>query len=206
MKIAIIVEGKTERVFMTPLRGFLETRLAGRMPRLDPVLFDGPIPKGKKLKRLVRRLLNDGPRSADAVIGLTDVYTGRNDFETAADAKEKMRGWVEANEDFFPHAAQFEFEAWLLPYWPTIQRLAGHNRACPSAAPEAVNHKNPPSRRISQIFRIGKARDDYVKTRDAPRILRDQDLLVSARACPELKALLNTILRLCGTSEDGLIE
>ncbi len=35
MKIAIMVEGKTERAFKGHLRTFLEARLAGRMPRLD---------------------------------------------------------------------------------------------------------------------------------------------------------------------------
>ena len=45
---------------------------------------------------------------------------------------------------------------------------------------------------------MGKSRDSYVKPRDAQRILRENDLLVSANACPELKAFLNTILGLCG--------
>ena len=60
------------------------------------------------------------------MIALTDVYTGNRDFQDAEDAKEKMREWVGENPRFFPHAAQFEFEAWLLPFWTTIQRLAGH--------------------------------------------------------------------------------
>jgi hypothetical protein len=37
----------------------------------------------------------------------------------------------------------------------------------------------------------------YKKPRDARRILRDKDLLISAIACPELKAFLNRILQLC---------
>jgi hypothetical protein len=75
MKISLIMEGKTEKVFLPHLRAFLQTRLTGPMPKLDPVL--------------------------------------------------------------------------------------------------------------------------YVKTRDADRILRGQDLLVAAKACGELKAFLNTILKLC---------
>jgi len=35
------------------------------------------------------------------------------------------------------------------------------------------------------------------KPRDARRILKDKDLLISAIACPELKAFLNRILQLC---------
>ncbi len=43
----------------------------------------------------------------------------------------------------------------------------------------------------------GKYKRRYKKPRDANRILKDKDLLISARACPELKAFLNRILQLC---------
>jgi hypothetical protein len=164
------------------------------MPALKPHVYNGRIPKGNKLKRDVERLLDRN----DAVIALTDVYTGTADFADAAEAKTKMRDWVGTNPQFYPHAAQHEFEAWLLPFWPTIQELAKHNKSAPSGQPEQVNHGNPPSNRIKDIFETGKCRDSYIKSRDATRILKGNDLLVSARACPELKALLNTILSLCG--------
>ncbi|HUY15114.1 MAG TPA: DUF4276 family protein [Terriglobia bacterium] len=198
MKIALLIEGDTERTFLPHLRRFLETRLAGRMPRLDPDLYHGRIPKDDRLKREVDRLLRSGNPPADAVIALTDVYTGKRDFQNADDAKKKMREWVGENTRFFPHAAQHEFEAWLLPFWDTIQHLAGHNKAAPGGSPEAVNHDRPPSVRIEEIFRVGKCRGGYVKPRDAGRILRENDLLVAAKACPELRAFLNTILNLCG--------
>jgi hypothetical protein len=132
------------------------------------------------------------------VIALTDVYTGTDDFGDAADAKAKMRGWVGGNPRFYPHAAQYDFEAWLLPFWPTIQQLAKHNRAAPPGNPETVDHARPPSHHLREIFRIGGCRTHYSKTRDAKRILRDNDLLVAANACRELKAFLNTVLALSG--------
>ena len=49
MKIAVLIEGETGRVFLPHLRRFLETRLAGRMPRLDPEPFDGRIPTGERV-------------------------------------------------------------------------------------------------------------------------------------------------------------
>jgi len=196
MKIALLVEGKTETAFLVHLRRFLQPRLAGRMPRLDPVPFDGRIPKDDKLKRVVERLLR-GRQAADAVIALTDVYTGTRQFEDAGDAKRKMQEWVGANQKFFPHAAQYDFEAWLLPFWDDIQRLAGHNMAPPSGLPESVDHMRPPSAHIEGIFRAGSRGRRYVKARDAERILRENDLGEAAAACPELRALLNTILQLC---------
>lgn len=199
MKISIIVEGKTEKAFMPHFREFLERRLPGNMPRLDPFPYDGRIPKGNKLKRVVASLLT-GRQAADHVIALTDVYTGTNppDFHDAPDAKAKMRSWVGPEPRFHAHAAQYDFEAWLLPYWPTIQRLADHNKTAPAGLPETVNHQNPPAHRIMAIFETGRCRDSYVKPRDAGRILRDNDLSISINACSELKAFVNTILTVCG--------
>jgi hypothetical protein len=199
MKIAIIVEGETEKAFLPHLRALLKTQLAGQMPKLDLVSFNGRIPKGEKLKRIVERLLALGKEPAEAVIALTDVYTGTSppDFVDAADAKAKMRSWVGPNPAFHPHAAQYDFEAWLLPYWSEIQRLARSNRTAPGASPEGINHNDPPSHRIQEVFRTGGSRRAYVKPRDAHRILLGKDLLVAARACPELKGFLNTILTLC---------
>lgn len=193
MRIVILVEGKTETAFKKSLAQFLETRLAGNKPKLDFRNSKGRIPKQHQLKRDVERLLRAGPRQADAVIALTDVYTGQKDFTDAADAKRKMKEWVGDGLAFYPHAAQYEFEAWLLPYWDKIQRLAKSDRKAPSGQPENVNHNKPPSHWIREVFR-GR---HYVKPRDGARILRDQDLTVAANQCPEMKALLNTILTLC---------
>lgn len=201
MKIAIIIEGKTETAFMPFLREFLRTQLADRMPNLDTAKQNGRVPKGDKLKKLVETLLS-GRDASDHVIALTDVYTGTNppDFKDAADAKQKMRGWVGPEPRFHPHAAQHDFEAWLLPYWPSIQRLAGHNRSAPSGNPERVNHSNPPAFRIAKVFEMGTCRDSYAKTIHVPRILRDpkNGLSVAIGQCAELKAFINTILTLSG--------
>ena len=196
MKIAILIEGETERVFLPYLREFLSPRLPGKMPKLISIKYDGRIPKREKLKGVVAALLQGGRPDADHVIALTDVYTGSNDFEDAADAKQKMRSWVGPNECFHPHVAQYDFEAWLLPYWPDIQRLARHNRIAPSGVPESVDHNHPPSDHLKEIFRTGKGPRHYTKTRDAKRILQGKDLSVAAAACPELRAFLNTVLTL----------
>ena len=198
MKIAIIVEGKTETAFMPHLRKYLERHMAGEMPKLDPLPYHGRIPKGDKLRRVVEGLLKERP-PADHIIALTDVYTGSNppDFKDAEDAKAKMRQWVDGESRFHPHAAQYDFEAWLLPFWSDIQRLAGHNKAAPSGNPENVNHSNPPAHRIREIFNLGK-RYSYVKPRLAGRILRDNNLAVAISQCQELKAFINTILEICG--------
>ena len=200
MKIAILMEGETERVFLPYIREFLQPKLPGRMPKLISNKYDGRIPKQEKLKRVVEALLRGGEPDADHVIALTDIYTGTNDFQDAADAKQKMRSWVGPNQRFHPHVAQHDFEAWLLPYWSEIQKLARHNRTAPAGPPEAVDHNHPPSYHIKEIFRAGQSPRHYVKTRDAKRILLDKDLSVAATVCPELKSFLNTILTLSGSA------
>ena len=195
MRIAILVEGATEMAFRDKLREFLQSRLEQEMPRLDFKPQHGGIPKEGKLKRIVEKLLdNDG---YNAVIALTDVYTGKPDFQDANDAKEKMRRWVDNNPNFYPHTASHDFEAWLLPYWKTIQKLAKHNRSAPSGSPETVNHQKPPSYWIKEIFKIGTRGKDYDKVIDGKAILKNNDLMIALKACPELKDFVNRIISLC---------
>jgi hypothetical protein len=199
VRIALIVEGKTEKAFLPYLKEFLKPRLEGNLPGIDAFPYYGRIPTEGKLRRVVQNLLN-ASNPADHVIALTDVYTGNYppDFSDASDAKNKMRQWVGNEPRFHPHAAQHDFEAWLLPYWETIQKLARHNRNAPTGNPELVNHHNPPSNRIKEIFEIGKCRDSYIKPRDAARILRENNLMTSILQCSELKSLVNTILLVSG--------
>ncbi|MGG6265895.1 DUF4276 family protein [Leptolyngbya sp. AN03gr2] len=194
MKIAILVEGATEVAFKGKLCAFLKTRLDQRMPRLTFIPQNGRIPKEDKLRRVVENLLA-GANAYDAVIALTDVYTGTNDFRDANDAKDKMREWAN-NPQFYPHTALHDFEAWLLPYWSTIQDLADHRRSAPSGSPEAVNHHRPPSYHIREIFRAGR-RQDYSKPIHEKKILEKNELMLAIQACPELKSFVNTILVLC---------
>lgn len=196
MKIAILVEGATEMAFKSKLQEFLESRLGQQMPKLKFICCKGRIPKEKKLRLVVENLLT-GRDAYNAVIALTDVYTGTKDFEDAADAKAQMKKWVGNNPKFYPHAASHDFEASLLPFWSKIQQISGGNRAVPSGPPELVNHNKPPSKRIEEIFEQGKRRS-YKKRRDAKSILDGEDLMDAAVKCPELEAFLNTILSLCG--------
>lgn len=197
MRIALLVEGKTETAFKPILVEFLRRHLEGRMPKLKFLPYDGRIPTGDKLWRVVANLLA-GHEPVSAVIALTDVYTGTKDFQDANDAKSKMLNWVGELPVFHPHVALHDFEAWLLPYWPDILKLAGHNKACPGHLPEMVNHTKPPAHHLKELFEAGRTRWSYNKPRDALRILKNKDLTIAANACPELKSFLNTIIALAG--------
>lgn len=203
MKIGLLVEGQTEEVFVPHLRRYLEeNHMVNMMPRLVSYPQKRRLPTHEKLRRTVDRLLNGPGKTVDHLIALTDVYTGDNPplYVDAADAKSKMRQWVGPESRFHPHAAQYDFEAWLLPYWKDIQRLAGHNQSVPSSSPESVNHGNPPAQRIKTIFERGTCGKSYSKTRDGGRLLRDNDLGIAVAHCPELRSLVNTILSICDRS------
>jgi len=196
--IAIIVEGESEdRILKPALQAFVQQRIPGNTPRITMRKCKGRIPTEDKLRRMVENLLASRNPAVDAVIALTDVYTGTREFENAEDAKAKMRAWVGANDRFFPHAAQYEFEAWLLPYWDKICSVAGIKGVQPFSNPETVNHGNPPSKRLESLFGSGHKKRNYIKTVHGLKILDGQDLTVAANACPQLKAFLNTILTLC---------
>lgn len=199
MKIALIAEGKTERVFLEPLRRFLSFRLPNRMPRISCITYDGRIPTGDKLQRLVRRLLGEN----DAVIALTDVYTGTRAFTDAADAKAKMRGWVGSQQGFYPHAAQYDFEAWLLPYWDEIQRLSGSNpnsaRARSRIRESHVAARSPDRRGLYGGHQTNLLQQTAGRSAH-PRGPRSVGRCCSVR---ELKAFLNTLLTLCGGQPIG---
>ena len=201
MRIAVIVEGKTERAFKPFLIEHLKKHLAGRMPDLDFAPQDGRVPTREKLRRVVVNLLNDTRNPADAVIALTDVYTGTRDFTDAMDAKAKMTSWVGDVAKFYPHVALHDFEAWLIPYWPKIQRLAKSNLRKPGVNPETLNHNEPPAYRLKEIYHVGQCRKDYVKTRDAAKILAGEDLTTAINDCRELKAFIDRIISLCGGTE-----
>ena len=196
MNITILCEGRTERVFKETLKKFVDAQLGDLpKPRLHFISYDGAIPTDEKLKRVVEISLETG---AMAVIALTDVYPM---FISAADAKKRMINWVPRQPKFYPHVALYDFEAWLLPYWEKITQLAGKEANPFAANPETVNGKKPPAHRLKALFETGKSRDSYSKPRDAGRILRSADLMVAITACPELKAFVNTILKLCDGTE-----
>jgi hypothetical protein len=127
---------------------------------------------------------------------LIDVYP---EFASAQEAKEFLRDAAENNPRFYAHAAQYEVEAWLLPYWDSICQRLKVQKKVPGQNPELVNHVRPPSEHLKELYRLAKTRPrKYIKTTERNAILRGKDLTIAANQCPEFKALLNTLLQLGG--------
>lgn len=194
MTIVLLVEGDTEIALKEHLKAFLDGRAeAEGKPRVRLEPKDIVTQGRDKLRRRVA--LELGKPSVSAVVGLVDVYPK---FHSAAEAKTYL---AEAADDprFFAHAAQFDVEAWLLPYWNDICGRVGVRRSSPAGDPETVDHINPPAHRLQALYRLSKpAPRKYAKATEMHAILRGKDLAASATRCPEFKAFLNTLLTLGG--------
>lgn len=127
------------------------------------------------------------------MIALVDVK-GPKRFSNAQEAIAFLQE-CHPSEDrrFRPHAAQFEVEAWLLPFWDDICKRLKVNSQAPAANPEAVNHALPPSHHLFELYRKAKPSRRYDKVRDAPTILTAKNLPTAAKACPQLGALLRSL-------------
>ena len=192
MTIVLLVEGATEIALKGKLKAFLDERAkAEGRPRVALRSKDIMTLNPTRLRRRVCLELR-GPRVM-AVVGLIDVYPN---FDSADGAKQFLQDAVGNEPRFYAHAAQYDVEAWLLPYWNFICRRLGVQRARPGANPEQVDLERPPSKRLDELYRIAKPPRRYVKPIEMAAILRNQDLVVAASQCPELKSLLNTLLTL----------
>lgn len=200
MRIACIVEGDSEKEFLKAIRRFLQARCEpGKLPKLVARPLNSNVPPRGRLLKLIKKEFND---LADIVIVLTDVK-GRNQYKDAKDAVAQIEASLdrlpELNKQVFVHAAQYELEAWLIPFWPRIQSIFNTTATRPQKKPEEINHNRPPSKLLAEVSRTSK-RQRYSKTLHLESILKDQDLAVSANECPGLKELLNRILEASGAS------
>jgi hypothetical protein len=195
MTIILLVEGDTETALKEHLKHFLDQRAAmeGRPKvalRTKSVTYNSA-----KLRGRIRLELSD-PEVA-AVVSLVDVYPN---FRSATEAKAFLNEAAEYNSRFHAHAAQYDVEAWLLPYWDAICKRLGVQRSAPGRQPEQVNLDLPPSQRLQELYRLARPPRKYVKPIEMASILRGKDLTIAADQCPEFRSLLNTLLTLSGLS------
>jgi hypothetical protein len=194
MTIVLLVEGDTEITLKGHLKAFLDRRAeAEGKPQVRLATRDIMTRAADKVKRRVALELRDP--AVSAVVALVDVYPK---FRSAAEAKAFL---TRAADDprSYAHAALYDVEAWLLPYWEDICRRVGARQPVPGENPELVDELNPPAHRLRALYQLARpAPRRYAKATEMNAILRGKDLAVSAARCPELKAFLNTLLALGG--------
>lgn len=196
-RIVILAEGDTERAAKAHIKAFLDAR-AGKLPkvRLETSIFDGGL-KEPEVRGRTEKFLRD-PATL-GVIALVDMYPQFRG-QTPAQARGLVRAWMPSDPRCHAHVANHDFEAWLLHGWDALLKQSGVTsiRKPWSRFPEQVNHDNPPAHRIRSLFQEGKPPRKYKKPIDGRRLFEKLDLAQVAAVCPELKALLNRLLELCG--------
>lgn len=186
--IVLLVEGATETALKGALKRFLDAR-AKALGRPKVALRTKTLLTQGGLQRRIKQELRD-PK-VTAVVGLIDVYPN---FKSAAQAKAFLRKKANNDPRFYAHVAQYDVEAWLLPFWDDICKRLKVKRARPGTKPEQVNHHKPPSKRLAELYRIKRRK--YKKPIEMAAILKNKDLTIIANQCPEFKAFLNTLLTL----------
>ncbi len=193
MKVVVLCEGKTEAALRTALAGFVNRHATDARGGIATKPVPGKL-AGQKFRTQVR--LNCAQSDVLGVIGLTDVY---GVFESGAQAKQALQETIAGignAEKFRPHVAQFELEAWLMPFWDEIAATLRVKVKKPGGRPEEIDKQKPPSRHLKELFR--RAKKDYDKVRYASKWLTADRLEIAAQSCPELKAFLNALLELAG--------
>jgi len=188
----MLVEGDSERVLRNHLKRFLDEQAERTgTPKISfqtkPITFSRA-----RLRGLIRLELADPEVH---LIGLIDVFP---DFRSATEAKAFLSEAAENHPRFYSHAAQYDVEAWLLPFWGIICRRLGVKRSSPSNNPETVDHERPPSKLLDELYAAATPPRKFIKPVEMNAILDGQDLTVIARACPEFRFLLGTLQKLSG--------
>jgi hypothetical protein len=193
--IFVLAEGATEMAFKERLKRFLDD-LAGDKPkvRLNIKPAGGKVDK-KEVKSRVPRYLSDD--DCVGVIALTDVYPFYRD---ADEAKATLRSWMPDDKRCHAHTALHDFEAWLLSDWNAVLTLANiKNKKQWGANPESINLTKPPAHRLDELFnREATPRQKYSKVVQGKILMDKLDLVEAANKCTELKAFLNTLLKIAG--------
>jgi hypothetical protein len=193
MTIVLLMEGETEAALKVHLKAFLDQRAAleGKPSVRLKTKPDVGRSKGAFHKRIRLELAEPG---VSAVVALVDVYP---DYADAAAAKQDLYAKAGSPSHFYAHAAQYDVEAWLLPFWNDICRQIGVTQGAPGANPEAVDGDRPPSLRLKELYgRAKQPKRSYSKVTEMRRVLKDKDLTIIAGQCPEFKLFLNTLLTL----------
>jgi len=194
MKVVVFCEGSTEEALRTGLREFVQARVrgAGRIG-IETRSLDGPVMR-KKLGRLVE--LSLAKSDVVGVVALSDVYPDFHDAKEAREALKRFGAVAGRDPRFRPHAAQFDLEAWIMPFWSEIAKHLGVNATTPGARPEEIDNQRPPSHHLRDLY--AKAKQRYEKVLDGAKWLTAERLETAAGHCPELKSFLNSLLEFAG--------
>lgn len=200
MRFVLFLEGHSEKIVVP---AFVRQWLNGRLQQqvgVKPVNFNG-----------WPNLVREAPKKAEmyltrysdviGVVGLMDLYGPDFYPEEKATASERVTWAKEYLEkkvgqpQFRMFFAVHELEAWLLSdprIFPTEVRLALSSMA---RIPEAVNFGEPPAKLLARLY-WEKTHRTYKKVVHGKSLFARLDPNVAYEKCPELKRMLDEMLRM----------
>ena len=202
MKFVLFVEGKLEKEVLPDfLHRWLDTRLPQRV-RIAPVRFEGWRDYYKEIgKKVSLSLTGRSGQDVIAGIGLLDLYGPTfypDDKTTAAEriawAKTHLEGRV-SHPRFRQHFAVHETEAWLLADPANLPVEVRNTLPGRTDQPETVNFNEPPARLLERLYLSGTSKA-YRKVIHGSNLFQALDPEVAAQKCPNLRLLLEDMLRL----------
>lgn len=202
MRFIVFVEGFTEQRVVGPfLKRWLDARTE-RSTGITPVRFDGWSEMIRDMPKKAKMYLNaPGRDDIVGVLAILDLY-GPTFYPSHLDNSEERLEWARDHVEqkigdsrFRVFFAVHELEAWLLSQpevFPVevaepVRKLAG--------APEKVDFDKPPSKRLSELYQARMGRR-YKKTTDGVQLFSKLDPVVAASKCPELRNMLETMLKM----------
>ncbi len=202
MKFVLFVEGKTEQMAIPKfVKRWLDARLSARVG-VKAVRFNGWPEFDREIKKKVHLNL-DAPSSPDAIagIGLLDLYGPTFYPPGVASADDRVRWAVDRFEKEVGHPrfrmffAVHEVEAWLLSQPGVFPKEVGAAFPGKIARPETVDFDEPPARLLEKLYR-SKLGKKYKKVTYGVSLFGKLDPNVACGKCPNLRAMLDTMLDL----------
>ncbi|MCP4592920.1 MAG: DUF4276 family protein [bacterium] len=207
MKFMLFVEGETEKKALPRfLKHWLDPQL-GSPVSVKAVQFKGWAKYDKDVGQKAQLYLQGyGHEEVIAVIGLLDLYGPDIYPRGITSASERVRWATKHFEQKVGHQrfrqffAVHETEAWLLSQPELFSRRV--RSALPQGIqnPESVDFDKPPSRRLNDAYKQGRERA-YKKVVDGYDLFEKLDPATACGKCPNLKLLLDEMLRLAKQAE-----
>ena len=194
MKIVVLCEGSSEAILKSSFREFVQSRSSGG----ERIGLDTLKLPGTKIISRLQRMTSLTLKREDVVgvVALIDVYPNHEDAEEAKQALYTIAKVGKSETRFRAHAALWELEAWLLPFWEEIADWLKVAAKRPGPHPEKINGQNPPSKRLKELYRRGGK--EYHKVADARKWLTVDRLEEAAEDCPQLRDFLDSLLEFAG--------
>lgn len=210
MKFVLFVEGRTERVFKSFFKRYLDPRLS-KPVGIKIVKFRGWSDyKNEIVTKVKLNLSGLAGKGVVAGIGILDLY-GPSFYpaekKTARDRYLWAREYLEKAVDdprFFQHFAVHETEAWILADPEILDPRV--KKALPGrcAKPETVDFDEPPAKLLHRLYRE-KLKRRYQKTIDGANLFEKLGPETAGSKCPYLKKILDQMLELAKEAEQNSV-